>query len=51
VLPRACDLWVQASLEHQTVAEGALVTLDGSGSSDPDGDTLLHSWSQTSGPP
>ena len=34
----------------QTVASGAAVTLDGSGSSDPDGDTLTYSFVQTSGP-
>ena len=28
----------------------SLVTLDGSGSSDPDGDTLGYSWAQTDGP-
>lgn len=33
----------------QTVTSGALVTLDGSGS-DPDGDPITFSWSQTSGP-
>ena len=35
--------------DNQTVAPGSNVTLDGSGSSDPDGDTLEFSWTQTSG--
>ncbi len=34
----------------QTVPSEALVTLNGTGSSDPDGDTLSYSWIQTSGP-
>jgi hypothetical protein len=35
----------------QTVASGATVNLDGTGSTDPDvGDTLNYAWSQTSGP-
>lgn len=34
----------------QTVDEGALVTLDGSGSNDLNGDTLTYTWSQLSGP-
>ena len=33
----------------QTVAEGALVTLDGSGSSDADGDALTYAWTQSPG--
>ena len=34
---------------NQTVNEGVLVILDGTGSSDPDGDSLTYQWSQTQG--
>ena len=34
----------------QTVYEGRTVTLNGRGSSDPDGDTITYIWFQTSGP-
>ncbi len=35
----------------QTVAGGATVTLDGTGSFDANGDTLTYNWTQTGGPP
>jgi hypothetical protein len=35
----------------QTVTAGTVVTLNGSTSNDPDGDTLNFEWSQTGGPP
>ena len=35
---------------NQTVVSGASVSLNGSSSNDPDGDTLTYSWTQTLGP-
>jgi hypothetical protein len=34
----------------QTVASGAVVSLDGTGSTDPESDTLTYAWTQTGGP-
>jgi hypothetical protein len=42
---------VASAGEKQVVSTGATVTLDGSGSSDPDGDALSFAWKQTAGVP
>lgn len=36
--------------DDQAVREGVVVTLDGTGSFDPDSDALTYSWAQTGGP-
>ncbi len=40
-----------AGPDQTSVASGSTVTLDGTGSSDADGDTLIYSWTQVSGTP
>ena len=35
--------------DDETVAEGAMVTLDGTGSTDPEGEDLTYAWTQTAG--
>ena len=44
------NLPVSVPGRDQTVGEGAPVTLDGSGSHDPNGDTLTYEWAQVAGP-
>ena len=39
-----------AGPDQTSVDEATLVSLDGTGSSDPDGDTLTYTWTQTNGP-
>ena len=40
-----------AEPETATMVEGESISLDGSGSSDPDGDAVTYHWTQKSGPP
>ncbi len=51
VSPQAVNRPPVASIVvSSSVASGALVTLDGTMSSDPDGDSLSFAWAQTAGP-
>ena len=50
-VPNAPNSPPQAAVgEEQSLSAGATVTLDGSASSDPDGDNILFAWTQVSGP-
>jgi hypothetical protein len=48
--PNSPPIAVATATPAVTEPEGSLVTLDGTGSHDPDGDTLTYSWLQTGGP-
>ncbi|OYR41126.1 hypothetical protein DJ82_06360 [Halorubrum sp. Ib24] len=50
VTPPANEPPVADAGADQTVGEGQQVTLDGSGSADPNGDQLGYTWIQTAGP-
>ena len=50
LLDTLSNLPVSVPGQDQTVGEGAPVTLDGSGSSDPNDDALSYEWAQVAGP-
>jgi hypothetical protein len=50
VIPNRAPV-AEAGSDQSILTMGTLVTLDGSKSFDPDGDTITYSWDQISGPP
>jgi hypothetical protein len=50
IIKRVNSAPIAAIIAPASVTEGALATLDGSGSYDPNGDAITYTWSQIAGP-